>query len=278
MTSSLTRIMTNGGMPFTVDSAYADQFKSLLNDLEASGYKINSKASGGYNYRNIAGTNTLSKHATGDAVDINWDSNARGTKGNIDPSLARSLATKYGLTWGGDWSNPDPMHFETGQRIPTPGKSITAWAGLAPDKDGAFASPTPSPPVADSSVPPTLQSGVGRETSDPSPTMASANPVPSHTASVAPTGAFGGVFDGLAPTSASNPSGSAVGALGQIASAFAPSQSSGDSGKGAQQALQQVQQANAQAINEDQQRSQQALQSILQRKIKQPASLTSAFG
>jgi hypothetical protein len=100
------------GYGITVGSQYADKFKGLLDDLEANGVKVDRSQSGGYNYRNIAGTNRLSNHAYGRALDVNWTDNARGTKGKIDPNLARALASKHGLVWGGDWSNPDPMHFE----------------------------------------------------------------------------------------------------------------------------------------------------------------------
>lgn len=119
MSPRLTTIRTNGGAPFTVNADYADKFLGLLNDLEASGYPIEGDQSGGYNPRNIAGTSTPSQHAYGRAVDVNWTDNPRGKAGMIPADKARALATKYGMTWGGDWSNPDPMHFEIGGARPT---------------------------------------------------------------------------------------------------------------------------------------------------------------
>lgn len=101
-----------GGARFTVANQYAYKFKGLLADLEAAGYGIKGDQSGGYNPRNIAGTNTPSRHAYGAAIDVNWTDNPRGGMGQIPAELARSLAQKYGLVWGGDWKNPDPMHFE----------------------------------------------------------------------------------------------------------------------------------------------------------------------
>jgi hypothetical protein len=146
------------GYGITVGSPYADKFKGLLDDLEANGVKVDRSQSGGYNYRNIAGTNRLSNHAYGRALDVNWTDNARGTKGKIDPNLARALAQKHGLVWGGDWSNPDPMHFEVagalnaaggqhnhshtstasppgtpGQSTPSTGAAPMAYAGATPD-------------------------------------------------------------------------------------------------------------------------------------------------
>jgi hypothetical protein len=108
----LEKITSPGGASFWVAKPHADRFRGLIGDLETAGYGIKPKESGGYNYRNIAGTNKLSQHAHGAAVDINWMDNARGSAGNIPPDLARSLAQKHGLKWGGDWKNPDPMHFE----------------------------------------------------------------------------------------------------------------------------------------------------------------------
>lgn len=110
--ADLVRIGSPGGSFFTVAKPHAERFQGFINDLENSGYKINGDQSGGYNYRTIAGTNKLSNHAHGAAIDVNWTDNARGTPGNIPADLARSLAQKHGLTWGGDWKNPDPMHFE----------------------------------------------------------------------------------------------------------------------------------------------------------------------
>ena len=110
--ADLTTIRTNSGVPFTVSRPHGAGFLGLLNDLEASGHKIAGNQSGGLHPRNIAGTNTPAPQSFGRATDINWDQNARGTSGNLDPETARGLASKYGLKWGGDWKNPDPMHFE----------------------------------------------------------------------------------------------------------------------------------------------------------------------
>jgi hypothetical protein len=110
----LAQIVTNGGAKFTVARDHAPRFQALLNDLEERGYPIKGDQSGGYNPRNIAGTSTPSRHAFGNAVDVNWSDNPRDAAGSLPPDLARELAAKHGMTWGGDWRNPDPMHFEVG--------------------------------------------------------------------------------------------------------------------------------------------------------------------
>lgn len=132
---NLKTITTNGGARFTVDADSSDKFLGLLNDLEAGGYPIKGDQSGGYNDRNIAGTNTKSQHAFGHAVDVNWTDNPRGKAGMIPADTARNLAAKYGMRWGGDWSNPDPMHFEVargGAPAPVADRGMTAVAGVPP--------------------------------------------------------------------------------------------------------------------------------------------------
>jgi hypothetical protein len=109
----LSTITTTGGLTADVNSNYAGNFQGFTNELSASGYKINSI--GGYNYRNINGTNKLSNHAFGDAIDINPGENpvTYGSTVTNMPSNVSEMAGKYGLEWGGDWNNKkDPMHFE----------------------------------------------------------------------------------------------------------------------------------------------------------------------
>lgn len=108
----LATITAPNGASFEVAAPYADRFRGLVSDLAAAGYGIRGDQSGGYSRRYVAGTDTPSAHAHGTAIDVNWDRNGRGTPGDLPPELARSLAIKHGLTWGGDWRNPDPMHFE----------------------------------------------------------------------------------------------------------------------------------------------------------------------
>jgi hypothetical protein len=129
-------ITSPSGARFTVNAEHADRFQSLVNDLEARGYPIKGEQSGGYNPRNIAGTNTPSKHSHGAAIDINWSENARGAPGKIPQELALELAQKNGLTWGGTWKNRDDMHFEVAGHSPNDGHDHGPTA--------APATPTPS--------------------------------------------------------------------------------------------------------------------------------------
>lgn len=82
----------------------------------------------GFDYRRIAGTDRLSKHATG-AIDINPLQNPHIKHGVITPALGRydirkpgtvtpdgavvRLFKDHGFAWGGNWQSlKDYMHFE----------------------------------------------------------------------------------------------------------------------------------------------------------------------
>lgn len=113
--ANLTKVTSPSGVRVTVNSQYADRFSGFLKDLEGTGYRLRQSDTGGYNYRYIAGTNTLSRHATGDAIDVNWNSNPQtraGTWKSDLPEDVGDIAARNGLRWGGNFGKPDPMHFE----------------------------------------------------------------------------------------------------------------------------------------------------------------------
>jgi hypothetical protein len=57
-------------------------------------------------------TRSLSIHAWGAAIDINWRTNRIGTRGDM-PMGVVTLFKQYGFNWGGFWTRPkDPMHFQ----------------------------------------------------------------------------------------------------------------------------------------------------------------------
>lgn len=53
-----------------------------------------------------------SNHAYGLAIDINALTNVLGTVGDMPPEVVAQWEIEGG-DWGGDWTRPDPMHFET---------------------------------------------------------------------------------------------------------------------------------------------------------------------
>ena len=65
-----------------------------------------------YANRNIRGGDHKSLHSWGIAIDINALSNVLGTKGDMPQAVVEAWEAEGG-EWGGDWSRPDPMHFES---------------------------------------------------------------------------------------------------------------------------------------------------------------------
>lgn len=148
---NLATVSSPSGAKLQVASDVAPKFQGLLDDLHARGYVVNANDTGGYNDRNIAGTDVKSNHAYGRAADINWSTNPRGGKSDIPPELARELAAKHGLVWGGDWQNPDPMHFEAPFQTAQRGGGVAARTG-GTDVAGPGAGPT-APPGAPPGAP-----------------------------------------------------------------------------------------------------------------------------
>jgi hypothetical protein len=116
----LTTIKTPWGASVTVDASHAPTFAKLFQGLNALGY--HPRSVGGYNYRNITGTNTLSKHAYGLAVDLDPQQNRGGRLGGggtrygyFDPQSVMKLVRSLGMSWGATFGNPDPMHFSFGE-------------------------------------------------------------------------------------------------------------------------------------------------------------------
>jgi hypothetical protein len=103
------------GMPLTTAKGTKKNFLGLLNALAAQGYKVSSL--GSYANRNARGSNRLSEHAYGRAIDINPSQNPMTSNANFRtnmPSNIARLAQLHGLIWGGTWkSKKDPMHFST---------------------------------------------------------------------------------------------------------------------------------------------------------------------
>lgn len=66
---------------------------------------------GCFNPRFISGTELLSRHAWGVAIDLNYASNPTGQVTVQDPRLVATME-KWGFGWGGNWLIPDAAHFE----------------------------------------------------------------------------------------------------------------------------------------------------------------------
>lgn len=138
-------VTSRSGARFRVASPHAERFAGLIADLEAEGVEIKGDQSGGYAKRNIAGTNTPSRHSHGEAIDINWDENGRGARGEmakrLGPEKINEIAKRHGMTWGGNWRNPDDMHFEIDRSAqparPVAKRGIVDVAGMRQPSVGA---------------------------------------------------------------------------------------------------------------------------------------------
>jgi len=92
----------------------------------ASGYPI--KDIGGYSYRKIFGTNYLSLHAYGKALDINQ---VRYNEVTVQqPKRTIAMAHECGLDSGAEWGTPDTGHFE----VPTDGYGTRIARTEAPQR------------------------------------------------------------------------------------------------------------------------------------------------
>lgn len=105
----------------------SDALKSVMKELLPLSRQSNKvyaaafPSSGTFNYRIIGGTNRLSSHAFGIAIDMNnnkydywrYATREEGQKRiNSYPRELVRIFEKYGFVWGGKWGNFDIMHYE----------------------------------------------------------------------------------------------------------------------------------------------------------------------
>ena len=72
------------------------------------------KFGGSFNFRLMRGINRLSMHAYGCAIDLDPERNGLGVlRGHLRdcPQVLNAFAQE-GAVWGGNWTRPDPMHFQ----------------------------------------------------------------------------------------------------------------------------------------------------------------------
>lgn len=92
----------------------ARQLRGALEELDDRGlaHLIDPDTFAGcHNPRLISDGGMPSRHAWGTALDLNADSNPTGLAADQDDRLVETFA-RWGLTWGGFWLVPDPMHIE----------------------------------------------------------------------------------------------------------------------------------------------------------------------
>lgn len=92
----------------------APVFEAVFSEISARDMAHTIKTYGGcYNYRAKRNGVKPSTHSWGIAIDLNPNTNAMGTTGDMDPTLVDLFKT-YGFVWGGVWAgrSKDPMHFQ----------------------------------------------------------------------------------------------------------------------------------------------------------------------
>jgi len=98
--------------PTTCHVGMLDSLRGAMAEAEQSnlGFLVET-FDGCYSPRFIGGTRSLSRHAWGVAVDLNYAANPTGQVTIQDPRLV-SIMERWGFTWGGNWLVPDAAHFE----------------------------------------------------------------------------------------------------------------------------------------------------------------------
>jgi hypothetical protein len=90
------------------------QCEDSFRQIAASGLQAKITSFGGcFSFRPQRTGTKLSTHSWGIAIDLNPETNAQGTAGNMDPEIV-AIFRSAGFSWGGDWSRAvrDPMHFQ----------------------------------------------------------------------------------------------------------------------------------------------------------------------
>jgi peptidoglycan L-alanyl-D-glutamate endopeptidase CwlK len=117
-TRATVRITTANGVDRQLAAVSAE-----LDQLPMADKKFVLKTAGTFNWRSIAGSNQLSAHSFGIAIDINpdyadyWRWGGAGPNGAISyrnriPRRVIEIFERHGFLWGGKWYHFDTMHFE----------------------------------------------------------------------------------------------------------------------------------------------------------------------
>ncbi len=92
----------------------AEVFTGVFDKIQTSGLRSKIVSFGGcFSFRQQRTGTKLSTHAWGIAIDLNPETNAQGTAGNMDSGVIE-VFKDFGFTWGGNWEGKvrDPMHFQ----------------------------------------------------------------------------------------------------------------------------------------------------------------------
>lgn len=92
--------------------ALKEIFRAVFEQIVQEGLGSRVRTYGGcYAFRPKRGAAQYSTHVWGIAIDLNPETNAMGTPGDMDPGIVRVFAA-HGFEWGGHFLRKDPMHFQ----------------------------------------------------------------------------------------------------------------------------------------------------------------------
>lgn len=86
----------------------------VFQEIDRAGLRRSVRSYGGcFAFRPKRTGSKLSTHSWGIAIDINPETNALGSAGDMDPGVVE-IFRQSGFKWGGDWPgrSKDPMHFQ----------------------------------------------------------------------------------------------------------------------------------------------------------------------
>ncbi len=89
-------------------------FAEVFQNIQSAGLQNHVTSFGGcFAFRPQRTGTKLSTHAWGIAIDLNPETNAQGTAGNMNVEVIK-IFRQAGFIWGGDWQGKsrDPMHFQ----------------------------------------------------------------------------------------------------------------------------------------------------------------------
>ena len=90
---------------------FAAEFHNLIEPLDEGALD-----DWGYCYRDVRNVpGKLSNHSSGTAIDLNASKHPLGKAGTFETGkipMLKTLVKKYALTWNGEWTRRDEMHFE----------------------------------------------------------------------------------------------------------------------------------------------------------------------
>jgi hypothetical protein len=98
----------------TCHKKLCEVFASVFAAIQAAALQNKITTFGGcFSFRQQRTGSKLSAHAWGIAIDLNPETNAQGTSGDMDSAISE-IFRNAGFEWGGDWQGKvrDPMHFQ----------------------------------------------------------------------------------------------------------------------------------------------------------------------